>query len=94
MSSIGREAKNHPIQGTNADAIKYALVFVHDRIKKDNVDGALISTVHDEIVCEIREDQAEDFAQVLSGEMIRAANLFLKKVKIKSDPFVGDVWEH
>jgi len=94
MGSIQREAKNHPIQGTNADAIKYALIFVDDYIEKNNIDGKIISTVHDEIVCEVRDDQAEAFAEVLSNEMIRAGQLFLKKVKIKSDPFVGDVWEH
>mgnify|MGYP001146715103 CR=1 FL=1 len=94
LSAIRREAKNHPIQGTNADAIKYALVFVQDRITKDGIDAWIVSTVHDEIVCEVREDQAEDFAQLLSDEMVRAGELFLKKVKVKSDPFVGDVWEH
>ncbi len=94
MSSIAREAKNHPIQGTNADAIKFALVFLQERLTKDNVDGFVVSTVHDEIVCEVREDQAQDFSKVLSDEMVRAANLFLKKVKIVSEPFVGDVWEH
>ncbi len=94
MSAIQREAKNHPIQGTNADSIKYALVFVQNRIKKENIDAAIVSTVHDEIVCEVRNDQAEDFAQLLSSEMVRAGELFLKKVKIRSDPFVGDVWEH
>lgn len=94
MSAIQREAKNHPIQGTNADAIKYALVFVRDRMAKDGIDGKIVSTVHDEIVCEIRDDQAEEFGGILSEEMIRAGNLFLSKVKVKSDPFVGDVWEH
>jgi DNA polymerase I len=93
-SNIERQAKNHPIQGTNADAIKYALVFVDERIKKEGIDGKIILTVHDEIVCEVREDQAEAFAPILSEEMCRAGELFLKKVPVKSDPFVGDVWEH
>lgn len=94
IGSIEREAKNHPIQGTNADAIKYALVFIKERIDKDGIDGAIISTVHDEIVCEVRDDQAQDFAKILSGEMVRAGELFIKKVKVESEPFVGDVWEH
>jgi len=94
IGKIQREAKNHPIQGTNADAIKFALVFLQDRLKKDGVDGAITHTVHDEIVCEVREDQAEDWAKVQSEEMVRAAELFIKKVPITSDPFVGDVWEH
>uniref|UniRef100_A0A7C4XTJ4 DNA-directed DNA polymerase n=1 Tax=candidate division WWE3 bacterium TaxID=2053526 RepID=A0A7C4XTJ4_UNCKA len=33
IGQIEREAKNHPIQGTNADAIKYALVYISDRLK-------------------------------------------------------------
>ncbi len=94
MASIGREAKNHPIQGTNADAIKYALVFAHDRLKKDKIEGNIILTVHDEIVCEVREDQAKDFAPVLAGEMVKAGELFLKKVPVVSQPVVSDVWEH
>ncbi len=94
ISSIEREAKNHPIQGTNADAIKYALVFVYDRIQKEKLDASIISTVHDEIVCEVKEDIAEYFAGLLSDEMIKAGKLFIKDVVILSEPFVGDVWEH
>ncbi|EKE00415.1 MAG: hypothetical protein ACD_22C00028G0003 [uncultured bacterium] len=94
IGQIQREAKNHPIQGTNADVTKYALVFLHDRLKKEGVDGAVTHTVHDEVVCEVRNDQAEDWAKIQQAEMIRAGELILKKVPVKSDPFVGDVWEH
>jgi len=94
MSNIQRQAKNHPIQGTNADAIKYALVFLHERLAKEGVDGAITHTVHDEVVCEVREDQAEDWAKIQSDEMVRAGELFIKEVPVISDPFVGDVWEH
>ncbi|HXK52719.1 hypothetical protein H6802_03940 [Candidatus Nomurabacteria bacterium] len=94
LGKIQREAKNHPIQGTNADAIKYALVFCQERMRKEGIDGKIILTVHDEIGCEVREDQAEDWGRILSEEMVRAGELFLKKVPIRSDPFVGDVWEH
>lgn len=94
VGSIERQAKNHPIQGTNADAVKYALVFLHDRFKKDGVDGGLTHTVHDEIVSEVRADQAEYWSKVQSEEMVRAAKLFITKVPVVSEPFVGDVWEH
>ncbi len=94
IGHIERQAKNHPIQGTNADAIKYALVFLSDKIKEKNVDASIILTVHDEIVCEVREDQAEDWAKTQSEEMVRAGELFIKKVPVESQPFVADVWEH
>jgi DNA polymerase I len=93
-SSIEREAKNHPIQGTNADAVKYALVFISEKLKSEGIDGAITHTVHDEIVTEVREDQAEAWSQIQSDQMIRAAQLFIKNVKVISDPFIGDVWEH
>lgn len=94
VSQIEREAKNHPIQGTNADAVKYALVYIHERLKKEGIDGAITHTVHDEIVTEVREDQAQDWSLIQSDEMVRAAKLFIKKVKVISEPFVSDVWEH
>lgn len=94
IAKIEREAKNHPIQGTNADVTKYALVFLHDRLKKEGVDGYVTHTVHDEVVCEVREDQAEDWGNMHAEEMVRAGELLLKKVPIKVDKFVGDVWEH
>jgi DNA polymerase-1 len=94
IGHIERQAKNHPIQGTNADAIKYALVFMNDRIKEKGYDVKLILTVHDEIVSEVREDQAEEWAKIQSQEMCRAAELFIKKIPVISEPFISDVWEH
>lgn len=94
ISNIQRQAKNHPIQGTNADAIKFALVYLQERLAKEKVDGSIILTVHDEVVCEIREDQSEDWAKIQEAEMVRAGELFIKKVPVVSDPFVGKVWEH
>jgi DNA polymerase I-like protein with 3'-5' exonuclease and polymerase domains len=94
IGQIQREAKNHPIQGTNADVTKYALVFLQDRMKKEGVDGYITHTVHDEIVCEVRSDQAQDWSLIQKREMEHAGELILHKVPVRSDPFVGDVWEH
>ena len=94
IGHIQRQAKNHPIQGTNADCIKYALVFLNEKIQEKGFDVKIILTVHDEVVCEVREDQAQDWAEIQQKEMIRAGALFVKNVPIESEPFVGDVWEH
>lgn len=94
IGSIERQAKNHPIQGTNADAMKFALVSLYERIKREKIDAYILLSVHDEIVTECAEDQADTFKDILSEEMVKAAEVFVKKVPIASDPFVGDVWEH
>jgi DNA polymerase-1 len=94
IGHIERQAKNHPIQGTNADAIKYALVFMQEDIKKNGFEASPVLTVHDEVVCEVRADQAEEWAKIQSREMCRAGELFIKKVPVESKPFIGDEWEH
>lgn len=94
IGSIERQAKNHPIQGTNADAMKFALVSLYERLKREKIDAYILLSVHDEIVTECNADFAEEFKDILSEEMVKAAEVFVKKVPIASDPFVGDVWEH
>jgi len=94
VGQIQREAKNHPIQGTNADVIKYALVFISERMKKEGIEGAITHTVHDEVVTEVRADQADTWSKCQQEEMVRAGELIIKKVPVVSEPMVGDVWEH
>ena len=74
--------------------MKFALVSLYERIKRDKIDASILLTVHDEIVTECADDQADTFKDILSEEMVKAAEVFVKKVPIASDPFVGDVWEH
>ena len=94
LGSIERQGKNHPIQGANADATKYSLVFLHERLKKEKVDGGITHTIHDEIVCEVREDQAKDWAKIQQEEMERGANVFMRKCPPKAEAVVSNVWEH
>ncbi len=91
--SIERQGKNTPIQGTSADITKYALVYVAERIKKEGWEAYIISTVHDEIVVEAKEDIAELVAQAMDDEMVRAAKKLLLNVAVKVDVHISDCWE-
>ena len=94
LGHIERQGKNTPIQGTSADMVKYALVYIYDKIKEGSYEAWPIHTVHDEVVVEVREDQAEEMRDLVEKQMIRAAKVLLKKVPVKVDAKVGDVWEH
>lgn len=94
VSSIERQGKNTPIQGTSADMTKYALVYIFDRIRQEGWEAYLIHTVHDEIVIEVREEIGEEVRQAVREEMVRAGELLLKKVPIVADAVLGDVWGH
>lgn len=94
IGSIERAAKNHPIQGTSADMTKLALVYIQERFEKEKIKGGIVHTVHDEIVSEVIEDQAELVAKIQQEEMERAGRELLKNVPIVADAVISDVWEH
>ncbi len=94
LSHFERQGKNTPIQGSSADMIKYALVYIYDKIREKGYDACPVHTVHDEILVEVRSKQAEEVRDLVEKEMIRAAKVLLKKVPVKVDAKVSDVWEH
>jgi len=88
--SVERAGKNHPIQGSNADTIKQSMIYVNDRIK--NYDAKLILTVHDEVVVEVREDQSEEIAPMISQCLVDGFAEFFKTVKMEAASLIGDCW--
>ena len=60
-----RMAINAPIQGTQADLIKIAMVQIYNLIVKENLKGDVrpIMQIHDEVIYEIKEDLIEDIAK-------------------------------
>ena len=90
IASIERQGKNSPIQGANADMTKLALIYLR-RILKD-YDARTVNTVHDEIVVEVREDQAEEVRHIVEREMVRAGQAILKVVPVVAEATVADYW--
>ena len=59
---------NLPVQGSCADASMLALAYVDDRLFEAGIDGGPVAWLHDEIVLEVREDQAERAAEILNRQ--------------------------
>ena len=64
-----RCAMNTPIQGTAADIIKLAMLRVAERLEKDGLAGRLVLQVHDELIVECPESEAERVSALLKEEM-------------------------
>ncbi len=76
MRSFGeRAAMNMPLQGSAADIIKIAMLRVSDRLQRDNFKSRLVLQVHDELVLDSPEDEAERAAAMLKEEMESAFTL-------------------
>lgn len=70
-----RAASNAPIQGTAADIIKIAMIKVHNRLKKENMQSKLILQVHDELILEVPENELDKAKEILRSEMENAMKL-------------------
>ena len=84
-----RVARNMPIQGTAADIIKAAMVAVWRGLRKSFPDARLLLTVHDELIVEAPESQADEVAEFVAAAMANAARL---SVRLDTDVHVGKTW--
>jgi DNA polymerase-1 len=83
-----RQAFNFKIQGYSADMLKIAMV--HVRYALQELDGVkLVLTVHDEIVVECYEDQADLVVKIVEYEMKNAVKLC---VPLEVDVNVGQTY--
>ena len=70
-----RVALNMPIQGTAADIIKLAMVNAASRLRREGLKARLILQVHDELIVECPESEAERVKTLLREEMEGAVSL-------------------
>ena len=84
-----RVALNMPIQGTAADIIKIAMIRVWKRLREECSNARLIMQVHDELIVEAPESEAETVAQIVKSEMENAVNM---KAAMQADVGVGKTW--
>ena len=83
LRSFGeRVARNMPIQGAAADIIKIAMIRVANRLEIEGLQARLILQVHDELIVEAPEEEAEQAAAIVTEEMQAAISLSVPLVAI------------
>jgi DNA polymerase I-like protein with 3'-5' exonuclease and polymerase domains len=92
LGEIERASKNSPIQGTNGDIIKQALIDVQEEIFKNNWDVKIILAVYDEIQTECVDSQSLDWKVKLDELMVNAAKKVIKNTPIVVDCSINDYW--
>ena len=84
-----RMAINARIQGTAADLLKKAMITIDRRLRAEHPEAKLLLTVHDELVFEVPEAQAETVGALVRQEMEGVAEL---KVPLVVDVGWGRSW--
>ena len=84
-----RAAQNMPIQGTEADLMKRAMLAVDEKIVKAGL-GEQILQIHDSIVVEVPAENAKKVAEILKQQMENVAPEL--NVKLKVEVSIGKDW--
>jgi DNA polymerase-1 len=90
VSAIQRLGKNAPIQGSSADITKRAMALLHDSLR--SIDAKIVNCIHDEIVVETSERDAELCREILERDMTTAAREFIRSVPVAVGTAVSDAW--
>ncbi len=92
-----RMAINAPIQGTEADVIKLAMIHIDQYLKKEKLDTKvhLLLQVHDELVYEVEKDVVEKIAPAIRQLMENVIDpQKTEGVICVANASVGDNWSH
>ncbi len=85
-----RQAINAPIQGTAADIVKLAMIAVGKLIRNENLPAKLLLQVHDELVLEVAEADAERVAPLIKAAM---ENVMALSVPLVVETGIGPNWD-
>ena len=84
-----RNAINAPIQGSEADIIKVAMVRIFNRFKAEGIKSKMIIQVHDELNFSVYPEEKEKVEQIVVEEMQNAYHL---SVPLVADAGWGKNW--
>ena len=90
VSMTQRNGKNAPIQGTSADILKRALRLLNDELR--NTSAKIVNIIHDEIVVEVDESEAESIAEKVERAMCVAGEEYLQTVPVKVESKIACEW--
>jgi len=89
-----RMAMNAPIQGTNADIIKFAMVDFHKRCmekKWKEEDVTFLLQIHDEILFEVSESLVDDVSKELKKVMESVMEVHKPKIEFTNIPIIVNI---
>ena len=88
-SAAERAAINMPVQGTEADLMKLAMIKCDEMLSMQHNDCRQLLQIHDSILVECPNDVADDVAKKLQAIM---QNVYELPVRLDVDIKIGDNW--
>jgi DNA polymerase-1 len=87
-------SKNIICQGASASITKLALCLVKEAIDSGEYDAKIVNVVHDEILVEAHEDDADDVGKLLEVGMIEAFEHYCPGIAMEVEAVIDNHWVH
>lgn len=84
-----RYAINTPIQGTQSDLMKMAMIKIDHAFKKHHLKSFMVLQIHDELIFEIKDQELEIVKKIVLDAM---ENIFPMEVPLKVNIAIGKNW--
>jgi DNA polymerase-1 len=84
-----RAAINLPIQGTEADLMKMAMIRIDEVLREQHNDCKMLLQIHDSILVECPESVTDNIAELLKDSM---ENVYKLPVRLDVDVTIGKNW--
>ncbi|MBU1667816.1 DNA polymerase I [bacterium] len=84
-----RESINAVFQGSAADLIKLSMLEIESFIKEEEIDGAMLLQIHDELIFEVKGKIVEEVGEKLKHIM---QNIMELDVPLECSVSIGDSW--
>jgi len=89
-----RQAINAPLQGAAADIIKRSMKNIPEILNDHKIDAKLILQVHDELIFECAEIEADRLIPIIKSIMVNAPNPSFKMiVPLEVEAGIGNNWD-
>jgi DNA polymerase I-like protein with 3'-5' exonuclease and polymerase domains len=94
LGSIGRAGSNQPVQGSSGDMTKLAMIYIRRYINDNNLRETvkLSMVIHDEILCEVRNEFADQWAFIHPALMEKAAKVIIPSGLLRAEPNQSPYW--
>lgn len=96
QGSIQRCSQNYPVQSLAGSQTKQSMILFRRHQIENNLQNTIyiVSAVHDELICEVKDEYKEQGKVLVEQKMAEGANMFCKKVKMEAEASVGPYWSH
>ncbi len=85
-------ANGFKVSNSNADILKQSIINLSNTIDERSYNADIVLNVHDEVVVEVKEDQAERMGEVVSDAVISAWDSFFTEVPMVAESNIDYCW--